>query len=122
MLDNIKVCHFGQFTHRETGSFTIATRVSMYDDNKVVVEYGVAFCSPKDFFVKKTGNKLATERLVKSSETGVFDYTGIAVAHQAKHIDVVLAVLSGMVSMNIAPDWARPVVINELIRFGCKSS
>lgn len=114
--EQTKVCHFGQRTHKESGSFTIATKLHD-NDNTTIVEYGVAFCSPKDVFCKKVGNKMANDRLTKTDETGVFNYSGLAIAAQTTHVDVVFAVLSSIASMNIMPDWARPLVIDELVHF-----
>jgi hypothetical protein len=116
--EQTKVCHFGQRQHKQSGSFTIATRLIDNEAGTAIVEYGVAFCSPKDTFCKKIGNRMANQRLENTQQTGIFEYSGLAVAPQKTHIDVVFAVLSSIASMNIMPDWARILVLDELIHFG----
>jgi len=102
----IKIQHFGKDVHQELGSFTIATRLT--SDN--VVEYGVAFCSPKDVFTKKKGNALATERLVSVTDGNVTKMGGVAFVNVPVHADIVFAVLSAIVANNQLPEWARTLV------------
>lgn len=112
-----KIMHFGHYNHKDNGSFTV---VSTVENN--FVEYGVAFCSPKDTFCKKTGVKLATDRLVAMNDTGIFKQSGMAIAVDTTHVDVTFAILASIASSNIAPDWARPLVIDELIDYSFKSN
>jgi hypothetical protein len=114
---NTKIHHFGQRNHKDTGSFTIVSTVT---DN--FVEYGVSFCSPKDVFSKKVGASIAKTRLADLIETGKFRMSGTAVVDNTNHVDVTFAVLASIASSNLAPTWAVPLVLDELIDYSFKAA
>lgn len=65
-LDSMKALYGDFWSPAETARYTIAWR--RLEDNRV--EYAVAFCSPRDRFVKKRGAEIARDRL--ESQTRVY--------------------------------------------------
>lgn len=120
VMETVKIQHFSTNKHPVNGSLTIATILSAEEN---VIEYGVAYCSVKDRFVKKTGTELATKRVEAFRETGVYDMSGMAIVPPlATRNEILFAVFSAIAGANQMPAWARPLVIENVIDYSFKAN
>ena len=88
------------------GAITLA--MERVGKNKTCV--GVAFCSPTDQFVKSKGRELAHTRCLNTQSNLHFVVRGSI----AKHNDTVIKALSHIIANQLYPNWAKPLVEQEL--------
>ena len=91
----------------DLGTITIAYRA-----NKDRTEIGVAFCTPRDQFCRKTGRELAQARL---SAVGDANYTYELSVNASNYIEVVSSAVAHLILDVDTPQWARGV-LNKLLR------
>jgi len=92
----------GECNHHD-GVIVIASRV-----NNEMVEYGVAYCSPKDVYSKETGKIYASNNLVDEQNM-------VALAGKKHHL-INARILADIVANADAPSWAEEKVAWELAR------
>ncbi len=92
----------GECNHHD-GVIVIASRV-----NNEMVEYGVAYCSPKDIYSKETGKIYASNNLIDENKM-------VALAGKKHHL-INARILADIVANADAPSWAEEKVAWELAR------
>jgi len=103
--DNVKFSYYGCTgeCNRHSGVIVVASRI-----NNEMVEYGVAYCSPKDVYDKYIGKKIAYRDLVEESK--------MVVLNGKKHHKINARILADVVANADCPSWADKKIAIELVR------
>ena len=107
-----KIRHFNRFhDHRRHGTITVVSDVVYENDVPARIEFGVAYCSPRDVFRKKDGVGLATARLDQKDEnfSEVIPIKSRRPLHYYEAQDLILSHIGN--AMN-SPRWARKLIHN----------
>jgi len=104
-MQQAKIYRIGKRTPKQTGVITIAS-VLQADETGNYIEYNASFCSPNDNYDKQFGIGLARERLAD-------DVKSVGVP-QRKHNVVIQQILTNMLDIGMAPDWARKTIQDHL--------
>lgn len=99
----IKYCHLGDKYTNINGKITIA---SILTDQGV--QYGVAYCSPKDRFKKSLGLTIASNRL--QSGRCVVNLT----QEELSHKNIMVAILCDILETYENPDWSYEMIVDHI--------
>jgi len=117
MNNSLHIRHYRSWGMHEHGVITVVSRRETHNGHNHFY-YGVAYCSPRDQFSRKSGVELATNRLNNT----IPGYSGmVSVNNSISSGRVSRAILSDIEANGCMPRWAEPVVlellINEAINF-----